>query len=302
MLGGREKIGQSNFDWQQQMLRKHARRTIGFGKYDKKEREYPDELYIREISIVDAGLGCALWDGGIILTRWIHKHLELFRGATVLELGAGCGLPGILTARVSRSTIMTDYMESIIDNIRYNIWLNSHLDDEDTEHAAEWLGRCCERASRAWAAGDIDAARAALEELPDDPAAAKLVLRAAVGRAAHGLFLDWEDCESVAIEPVDVIIGAELTYSLLNVSSLVRVVSRFLKPDGVFYEILSNDRDGVPEFVRQIGDAGFTVDAVPVPRELMGSYGTSPWTFQDVETYTCYTFRRTANPRWPRME
>jgi hypothetical protein len=44
---------------------------------------------------------------------------------------------------------------------------------------------------------------------------------------------------------VDIIFGSELTYSLLSVKSLVQVILRYLKEDGVFYEILSDDRDGV---------------------------------------------------------
>lgn len=285
MLNGREKIGNASFDWQSQMLRKHVRRTIGFGAYDKRAREYEDELYIREISIVDGGLGCALWDGGVILTRWIYAHLEIFADASVLELGAGVALPGILAARVARSVVLTDYMQSLVDNISYNVYLNSYLDAEDEA-----------KLQAAEAPGGDGAAQGL-----DERALQRLRYRKHIGACATAALLDWEQCDDVAIEPVDIIIGAELTYSLLNVAALVRVVSRFLKPDGVFYEILSTDRDGVGEFVRQITEAGFAVDAVPVPRELMGSYGTSPWTFQDVESYTCYTFRR-PECRFPRME
>ena len=60
----REKIGKTNTNWQEFALGagKNRRKTIGFGKYDKKERCYEDELYIRELSILDGGIGCAVWD------------------------------------------------------------------------------------------------------------------------------------------------------------------------------------------------------------------------------------------------
>eukprot|EP01137_Pigoraptor_chileana_P018031 Opistho-2@76921 len=100
------------------------------------------------------------------------------------------------------------------------------------------------------------------------------------------------DRTNIDIAPVDIIIGAELTYSLLSVVSLVRVCKAFLKPGGTFYEVLSDDRDGVSEFVRQIGDAGFTVDSKPIPPKYMGNYNTRDWTYQDKETYKLFMFTK----------
>lgn len=118
---------------------------------------------------------------------------------------------------------------------------------------------------------------------------------------------------NIAIEPVDIILGAELTYNLLSIVALInvkpshfflfsrpnidellyfQVVDAFLKEGGVFYEVLSNDRDGVGEFIRQVKERGYLVDVVPVPEELMGNYGTRDWTFQNTETYSFYTFRK----------
>jgi hypothetical protein len=34
-----------------------------------------------------------------------------------------------------------------------------------------------------------------------------------------------------------------LTYSTLSVHNLTKVICKYLKPDGVFYEVLSDDRD-----------------------------------------------------------
>ena len=48
------------------------------------------------------------------------------------------------------------------------------------------------------------------------------------------------------IERADVIIGSELTYSPLSVYTLTKVIEKYLKPDGVFYEVLSDDRDVCP--------------------------------------------------------
>ena len=60
----REIIGKTNINWQEVAFGsgKNRRKTIGFGKYDKKEKQYEDEFYIRELSILDGGIGCAIWD------------------------------------------------------------------------------------------------------------------------------------------------------------------------------------------------------------------------------------------------
>lgn len=53
---------------------------------------------------------------------------------------------------------------------------------------------------------------------------------------------------NIDIPKVDIILGAELTYNTLSIDALVQVVDHYLKPDGVFYEVLSDDRDGVDLF------------------------------------------------------
>ena len=60
----RERIGKTNINWQEIAFGagKNRRKTICFGKYDPKERQYEDELYVREISIIEGGIGCAVWD------------------------------------------------------------------------------------------------------------------------------------------------------------------------------------------------------------------------------------------------
>jgi hypothetical protein len=116
MLHGREKVGQLNVNWQEYALGhgKTRRKTIGFGSYDKKKRKYSDFLiHIRELSILDAGLGCAIWDAAIILSRWIHANQTLFIGQIVLELGSGCALAGIVAARYAGEVYLTDYIPQV---------------------------------------------------------------------------------------------------------------------------------------------------------------------------------------------
>lgn len=43
-------------------------------------------------------------------------------------------------------------------------------------------------------------------------------------------------------EIADIILGSELTYVEKNVAPLMRVVKKYLKPNGVFYHVVSDDR------------------------------------------------------------
>jgi deoxycytidine triphosphate deaminase len=48
--------------------------------------------------------------------------------------------------------------------------------------------------------------------------------------------------EVFQIEKVDVVVGTEITYMEGHGSSLVKVLNTYMKRDGVFYEILDEER------------------------------------------------------------
>jgi hypothetical protein len=101
MKNNREKIGTVDIDWQSFAfgVGKNRRKTVGFGQFNKKLKEFEEEgkivqnvkylVYIRELSIIDGGIGCALWDASIILSRWIRENSSFFQDKLVCELGAG---------------------------------------------------------------------------------------------------------------------------------------------------------------------------------------------------------------------
>jgi hypothetical protein len=109
-----------------------------------------------------------------------------------------------------------------------------------------------------------------------------------------------------SIPMADVIIGSELTYNTLSITSVpqvcashdgfdssfvlthffMKVIRRYLKSDGAFVEILSDDRDGVPAFLKEMENCGFTMSCFPVQSEFLGNYGTG----QRPETYHIYIF------------
>lgn len=64
--------------------------------------------------------GVALWPSSIALAHEIAAREEAFRGKTVLELGAGTGLPGIVAATLGARVIQTDRHEVAMSVCRRN--------------------------------------------------------------------------------------------------------------------------------------------------------------------------------------
>lgn len=386
------------------LVPKAKRLVLPFGAPETERcdvRETHHEHYIREIPIAGGGLGCALWDGGLVLARWVYQQGgSVFHDKTVLELGCGVGLAGIVAAHWASHVTLTDYIEETVRNAVYNAKLNSADEeevDEDQDGEAEsdaaaipratswrfevvhggpyrrcidgrvtarmldWdaellasaaaAGAASTSAPTAAAAADLPSAadvsaacctgvkdhlghRAfashqrwfrcatcwpsdsskgvcaacasschASHELVEQPAekflcdcASSDVLIAAKGDAAGGSI-----CSAIPpqppITPVDIIIGSELTYSLLSCASLAHVVDTYLAaPHGVFYEVLSDDRDGVAVFIEEMDKRGFETIKRAAPAQYVGKFGTRKWSKQDQESYSFYTWRRRQCP------
>lgn len=134
MLNGREKVGFEDAVGVSSSLRnflKPKRLSIPFGSlldtHNRREdgRTTEHEHFIREIPLVEGALGCALWDGGLVLSRWVYGNGSLFNGKRVLELGCGVGLAGIMAAHWAEHVWLTDYIPRVLDNAQYNVRLNS---------------------------------------------------------------------------------------------------------------------------------------------------------------------------------
>ncbi|KAK6856261.1 hypothetical protein PG990_000759 [Apiospora arundinis] len=67
--------------------------------------------------------GHYLWNGSRFVSQWIESHVSEIQGKTVLEIGAGGGLPSLVTAHLgARKTVVTDYPDQdLIVNINKNI-------------------------------------------------------------------------------------------------------------------------------------------------------------------------------------
>ncbi|KAI9729417.1 MAG: nicotinamide n-methyltransferase [Claussenomyces sp. TS43310] len=67
--------------------------------------------------------GHHLWNAGRILSEYLESNVSLIQGRTVLELGAGAGLPSLICASLgANKVVVTDYPDpDLIENLWYNI-------------------------------------------------------------------------------------------------------------------------------------------------------------------------------------
>ena len=79
--------------------------------------------------------GLVLWPSAIALALEIAARADEFRGRTVLELGAGVGLPGIVAAAVGATVVQTDRDEEALGLCRRNAERNGL---STTTRLADW--------------------------------------------------------------------------------------------------------------------------------------------------------------------
>lgn len=67
--------------------------------------------------------GHLLWNGAKFLSRYLEYHRELVKDKTVLEFGAGAGLPSLVSSILGAGkVVVTDYPDAdLIENLQYNI-------------------------------------------------------------------------------------------------------------------------------------------------------------------------------------
>ncbi|KAF2484094.1 hypothetical protein BDY17DRAFT_294968 [Neohortaea acidophila] len=74
--------------------------------------------------------GHLLWNAGRTLATYLEQHAQtLIANKTVLELGAGAGLPSLICAlHGAQKVLVTDYPEAeLIENLRLNVASHAHL-------------------------------------------------------------------------------------------------------------------------------------------------------------------------------
>ena len=90
--------------------------------------------------------GLQLWAASLVLSHWLLELRDQLAGRAVCELGAGCGLCGIVAAKLcgAAQTVITDLAPRTIENLQHNLTLNGLHEPRtraavlDWRHASTW--------------------------------------------------------------------------------------------------------------------------------------------------------------------
>jgi ankyrin repeat protein/predicted nicotinamide N-methyase len=237
-------------------------------------------LLIRELPIknadspfgetaIDDTTGLGIWSASLVMARWMASKsiLGRFDNKVVLELGAGCGVPGLAVGLHSNATsvYVTDFNPSTVRNLEYNIGINANR--PCTKSTAGTNGEWIERVKAS--------------------------------------SIDWDDESTWPDDKMDFIIGSDLIYQKSIVPLLKKVVAGLLKPDGRFlYTCPSDGRDGLVEFIQTMRKEGFRCTSEEVAPDLYRSNPLSSGDEEDaflhfyelpVTEYKLYEFRLCKN-------
>lgn len=79
--------------------------------------------------------GLSIWSASLVMARWMQAigMIGYWKDKTVLELGSGCGVPGLMVATSSNSSrprqiYVTDLNPQTVENLQYNVELNEVQD------------------------------------------------------------------------------------------------------------------------------------------------------------------------------
>ncbi|KZV38200.1 hypothetical protein F511_40380 [Dorcoceras hygrometricum] len=59
--------------------------------------------------------GQLVWPGAVLLNNFLSENEELLRGCSVIELGSGVGITGMLCHRFCREVVLTDHNDEILE-------------------------------------------------------------------------------------------------------------------------------------------------------------------------------------------
>lgn len=182
----------------------------------------------------DDTTGVALWGAAVIGAQWLadlsKQNPAIFAGKNILELGAGCGLMGLVCAAMQPPPLgvsFADVFPATLENLRHNCLLNN----------------------------------LSLNQKPQEGGVA--------GEVLHLDWCDsssWPKDECGASKSYDIIVASDLIYESSAVSPLVTVICQLLKPKiGRLYYTHRLSRDGASLFADSLRRANLKVEELSAP-------------------------------------
>lgn len=95
-------------------------------------------IKVRETTYTEAAIGFQTWGAGILLAKFIDEGVVVVKDQTVLELGSGTGLAGLVSGMMgAKITYMTDYHPVVLENCFTNVVANN-LEDKVKVQNLDW--------------------------------------------------------------------------------------------------------------------------------------------------------------------
>ncbi|XP_048448417.1 methyltransferase-like protein 23 isoform X7 [Rhincodon typus] len=85
-----------------------------------------ERLEVAVPEVLDPQYGMYVWPCAVVLAQYVWFSRNTVRGRTILEIGAGAGLPGIVAAKCGASVILSDGAEipNCLNNCRLSCQIN----------------------------------------------------------------------------------------------------------------------------------------------------------------------------------
>nr|CEL65019.1 TPA: Putative methyltransferase [Neospora caninum Liverpool] len=248
---------------------------VDSAQHETKERGDEDENVVikcREIGLTWTGeafgenaarddtTGLHLWSAAVIGAQWMAELSKQgrFSGASVLELGAGCGLMGLAAALHAREPLARFYQSDIFPHTLRNLEHGFLANGFERESGDTWT-----KAGRVRRAGICALDWTARETWP---------------HAAGEESPKREDAEQESekktetLQQFDFLLGSDLIYDRKMLSPLVDVVASLLrKPAGTFYYVHRLHRQGAGEFVDALRRRGLKCEERSPPEEYFSN-------------------------------
>lgn len=73
-----------------------------------------EQLTIHQARFKEQGFASTVWDSSIVLAKYLEKNAARYAAARCLDLSAGCGLPGIVLAKLGAKVTATDLGPNLV--------------------------------------------------------------------------------------------------------------------------------------------------------------------------------------------
>jgi predicted nicotinamide N-methyase len=232
-----------------------ARERCGSDPADgpKPPRLREQAILVRKLSMRMAShddVGAVLWPAAGVLSRWLLDRPWLLRDKTMMEIGAGMGLTGIIASTLCSSAVLTDFNSAIIKNLAQNVQLNS--------------GTRCFEPSDSPAACALHSSRVSAGWMDWDSIGTATTAAAAAG-SAPGAGLRAASCPDGVVDArktvADVILATDMVISQSDCQGVARACNHCLAADGyALFAVAPPDVRFGTEFLKgALESHGFTV-------------------------------------------